>query len=153
MTIRHGLVSTTSYTYNKKGFLTQSKSTSYSKNESGKFVSNSSHVEKYAVKMKKGLPNSITSTESTGYKTVWTCNKKGLITSTTEYFPSGSVYSKHTYKYKYKKGRVVSVTEYNTDNVATAKWIFKYSKEKANKQRYAQMINSFIGSGYPSNWY
>ena len=177
MTIKPGFLSTRSYKYNKKGFLTnvtsKSKSSRYTyaykynskgfvtqrsakyyyKNDSGKFVSNGNYVDKYAVKMKKGLPKSITYTESDGYKRVWTCNKKGLITSTTEYFPSGTVYSKHTYKYKYKKGRVVSVTEYNTEGTATERVVFKYSKEKANKQRYAQMINDLINAGYPSNWY
>lgn len=177
MTIKQGLSSTRSYKYNKKGFLTnetskskyyksisaykyngkgfvtQRKITNYDKNDSGKFVLDYSSVYKYSVKMKKGLPKSITYTESDGYKRVWTCNKKGLITSCTYYTPSGTTYSKYTYKYKYKKGRVVSVTEYNTQGTATERVVFKYSKEKASKQRYAQMINDLINAGYPSNWY
>lgn len=119
----------------------------------------------YFVNQKKGIPSYIyrtgnsKDTAADGKVTVWdgsveggeytTFNGKGLAVQQGDYSKEGNKYvADRMIQYVMKKGNVAEAVIFSVDSTgkqeAVGKYVFKYGKTKVSKQRYMNMINSFV---------
>ena len=153
---------TNTYAYNKQGFVKKYSYVSKEKYSSGTETYKGEYTYKYV--MAKGLPKTMTSKRisngvASTYSYIVTYNKKGLITKVEYVNSEGAKSPEYKVSYKMKKGKVTSATVtsyYDNKYNNSSRYVFKYTKDKANKARYANMINSVVmgtGSFGAYNWY